>query len=862
MNIARLLSAVLLATLPLAAHTLPGPQLSSPTVISSVNPDELRIFTADIATSPDGRGILAWAEGGFVYLQRLNADGSANGMRINANAVGTGEVRGVDVVMDNDANFALTYTKGQQQDAVVYFRRFLADGSPEAIEYDDQSMQPYNLAGLQTCASQRKVATSNPAMDMDADGNVALVFDGATYCASTIERNQTIYRYLPKSASASAPLAVASVNVTDNIARTRLSAVDIQGSLVTIATTGLPSGRQQISLSRYNGTTQQSTVQVADFQSNVAGPPRFAVHRSASGTATVVWSASTFNAQTSSFSAPSVRMRSFDANNTPLTDTPVELISNSTLLGLSTEPDGDYAIYTRRQNLDLWSIFRFSDAGVAGETRQGTNVYNNGYWQTAPISISPTLSGNNYVVLYNRSDSDDSTLLHVLRYGGPQGTLKLDMQLSRNPIIAGAGDQIALRWISNAIGPFSNGTCQASGNWGGFVAPSGVRDLGLFTVAGDRTYSLLCGPAMEGLFQSVTLNVQNAEQELATPTINFTATPANLQGNATSTLSWSTTNATTCDATGEWSGSKAVNGSETVGPFATAGSRTYTLTCRNQGGPFATQSVDVTVASDTTPDTFSFTAVTGQTPSTNTASNTVTIAGLNSPAPISITGGTYSNNGSQFTSAAGTISNGQTLQLRTDSPAEPGETAVVTVTVGDFSTSFTVTTRMPDGASTAMVDDVDNNPVEFMSSEGTLNNLRTVATPMGAPTTREYPNGFFAFNLDNVTANSTVTVTITLPADARPTSYVKCNADGSSCAEFGGATFNNNVVVLTLTDNGAGDNDPREGFISDPGAPAVTPAAASGGSSVSSGGGGGGSLNAMLLPLVGLLLWRVRRKAS
>lgn len=859
MKFARLLSAMLLTIAPLVAHTLPGPQLSTPTVISPVDADTPRIFSVDIATAPDGRGILAWAEGGFVYLQRLNADGSANGMRINANAVGTGEVRGVDVVMDNDANFALAYTKGQQQDAVVYFRRFLADGSPEAIEYDNQSMRPYSVVGLPECGD-RQVGTSSPAMDMDADGNVALAFDAATYCGTVIQRNQTIYRYLPKSAPASAPLVVASVNVTDNIARTRLSAVDIQGSLVTIATTGLPSGRQQISLSRYNGTTQQSTVQVADFQSNVAGPPRFAVHRSTSGTATVVWSASTFNAQTSSFSAPSVRMRSFDANNTPLTDTPVELISNSTLLGLSTEPDGDYAIYTRRQNLDLWSIYRFSDAGVAGEIRQGTNVYNNGFWQTVPLAISPTLSGNNYTVLYNRSDTDDSTLLHVLRYGGPQGTLKLDMQVSRNPIVAGAGDQIALRWISNAIGPFSGGTCQASGNWGGFVAPSGVRDLGFFTVAGDRTYSLLCGPAMDGLSQSVTLNVQSTEQPLPTPTINFTATPANLQGNATSTLSWSTTNATTCDASGEWSGSKAVNGSETVGPFATAGSRTYTLTCRNQGGPFATQSVDVNVASDTTPDAFSFTAITNSNPSLDTQSNTITIAGLNAPAALSITGGTYSIDGSQFTSANGTISNGQTLRLRVTASADPGETVVATVTVGDFSTNFSVTTRMPDDASTAMVEDVDNNPVEFMSSEGTLNNLRTVATPMGAPTTREYPNGFFAFNLDNVTANSTVTVTITLPADARPTSYVKCNADGSSCADFAGATFNNNVVVLTLTDNGAGDNDPREGFISDPGAPAVTPAAASGSASV--GGGGGGSLNAMLLPLVGFLLWRVRRKAG
>lgn len=859
MKFARLLSATLLTITPLVAHTLPGPQLSAPNVISPVNTDTPRIFSADIATAPDGRGILAWSEGGFVYLQRLNADGTANGMRINANAVGTGEVRGVDVVMDNDANFALAYTKGFDRDAVVYFRRFLADGSPEAIEYDNQSMRPYSVVGLPECGD-RQVGTSAPAMDMDADGNVALVFDAATYCGNVIERNQGVYRYMPKSAPASEPLAFVTATATDTEPRTRISAVDIQGTLVTIATTGLPNGRQQISLVRYNGTTQQSTVQVADFQSRISGATGFAVRRSTAGTATVVWSASTFNGQTSTFSAPSVRMRSFDANNAPLTDAPVELITNSTLLGLSTEADGDYAIYTRRDNLDLWSIYRFSDAGVAGEIRQGTNVYNNGYWQTVPLAISPNLPGNNYTVLYNRSDADDSTKLHVLRYGGPQGTLKLDMQVSRNPIVAGAGDQIALRWISNAIGPFSGGTCQASGNWGGFVAPSGVRDLGFFTVAGDRTYSLLCGPAMDGLSQSVTLNVQSTEQPLPTPTINFTATPANLQGNSTSTLSWSTTNATTCDASGEWTGNKAVNGSETVGPFATAGSRTYTLTCRNQGGPFATQSVDVNVASDTTPDAFSFTAITNSNPSLDTQSNTITIAGLNAPAALSITGGTYSIDGSQFTSANGTISNGQTLRLRVTASADPGETVVATVTVGDFSTNFSVTTRMPDGASTAMVDDVDNNPVEFMSSEGTLNNLRTVATPMGAPSTREYPNGFFAFNIDNVAANSTVTVTITLPADARPTSYVKCNADGSSCADFAGATFNNNVVVLTLTDNGAGDTDPREGFISDPGAPAVTPAAAPGSASV--GGGGGGSLNAMLLPVVGFLLWRVRRKAG
>lgn len=193
-----------------------------------------------------------------------------------------------------------------------------------------------------------------------------------------------------------------------------------------------------------------------------------------------------------------------------------------------------------------------------------------------------------------------------------------------------------------------------------------------------------------------------------------------------------------------------------------------------------------------------------------------------------------------------------------------GATSTATVNVGGVEAAFTSTTRMPDNASTATVNDTANNPVEFMSNEGTLNNLRRVPTPQGAPTTREYPNGFFAFNIDNVAAGGTVTVMVTLPANARPTSYIKCNDAGTSCTEFAGATFNNNVVVLTLTDNGAGDSDPRLGFIADPGAPAVTPAAPGGGGTPTptASGGGGGSLNALLLPLVGLLLWRVRRKTG
>jgi hypothetical protein len=65
-----------------------------------------------------------------------------------------------------------------------------------------------------------------------------------------------------------------------------------------------------------------------------------------------------------------------------------------------------------------------------------------------------------------------------------------------------------------------------------------------------------------------------------------------------STLSWSTTNADACIASGAWSGTKAVSGSESTG--ALTSTQTYTLTCSGTGGSVA-KSVTVTVASLTPP---------------------------------------------------------------------------------------------------------------------------------------------------------------------------------------------------------------------------------------------------------------------
>jgi len=68
----------------------------------------------------------------------------------------------------------------------------------------------------------------------------------------------------------------------------------------------------------------------------------------------------------------------------------------------------------------------------------------------------------------------------------------------------------------------------------------------------------------------------------AAPTVTLTATPTSGVGPLNFTLSWSSTGASTCNATGGWNGAKALSGSQSfTGLAATA---TYTLTCSAAGG--------------------------------------------------------------------------------------------------------------------------------------------------------------------------------------------------------------------------------------------------------------------------------------
>jgi trimeric autotransporter adhesin len=167
------------------------------------------------------------------------------------------------------------------------------------------------------------------------------------------------------------------------------------------------------------------------------------------------------------------------------------------------------------------------------------------------------------------------------------------------------GQSTSLSWTtSNASScTASGGTGNGADGWSGAVAASSTSfPVGPFAIAGAVTYTLTCvgsGGTSAPSTASVTVSAAAPSQPTVTLLINGSS-PATVRPGTSPSLSWSTTNSTACVASGGaggdgWSGSKATSSTgTTVGPLATTGLYTYTLTCSGPGGS-GSSSVRVTV---------------------------------------------------------------------------------------------------------------------------------------------------------------------------------------------------------------------------------------------------------------------------
>jgi Fibronectin type III domain len=159
------------------------------------------------------------------------------------------------------------------------------------------------------------------------------------------------------------------------------------------------------------------------------------------------------------------------------------------------------------------------------------------------------------------------------------------IEFTSTPATLKSGQTAVLFWKT-----FNATHCAASGGWSGGVSTGGTRSVGPLTKT--TQFGLTCGGPMGSTTHSTTVTVTGTPSAAPAPTVTISASPSSVTSGRSSTLTWSSTNATACSAAGAWSGTKAVSGSQ--GTAALSAGASYQLTCTGAGGS-ATHTANVSV---------------------------------------------------------------------------------------------------------------------------------------------------------------------------------------------------------------------------------------------------------------------------
>jgi hypothetical protein len=144
------------------------------------------------------------------------------------------------------------------------------------------------------------------------------------------------------------------------------------------------------------------------------------------------------------------------------------------------------------------------------------------------------------------------------------------ISLSANPTTLTMNGSTTINWSSKHASD-----CTASGDWSGSKATSGIQTISALTT--NSSFNLSCSGPGGNVSDSVSVTVA-----APLPTLSFSASPSTVSQNGSTTLDWSSTDATGCTASGDWSGSKGGSGAETINSMIIDSQ--FTLDCSGAGG--------------------------------------------------------------------------------------------------------------------------------------------------------------------------------------------------------------------------------------------------------------------------------------
>lgn len=233
------------------------------------------------------------------------------------------------------------------------------------------------------------------------------------------------------------------------------------------------------------------------------------------------------------------------------------------------------------------TIFRGESATLTWSSTAANSCTASGAWSggralTGSQAVSPTTTGNFSYHLSCTGDGGTTSKSVTLTVNAPPPTLTLSIA----PSSIEQGKSATITWA-----PAHSDSCTASGAWSGVKSATGGSQSIAPATVGSHVFSMQCTGAGGNVTQTATLVVTEVVNP---PTVNLAVNPASITLGSAASLTWSATTADSCTASGAWSGSRPLSGTQTVTPTS-AGPMTFTLACTGPGGT-TTQSAVLTVS--------------------------------------------------------------------------------------------------------------------------------------------------------------------------------------------------------------------------------------------------------------------------
>ena len=293
--------------------------------------------------------------------------------------------------------------------------------------------------------------------------------------------------------------------------------------------------------------------------------------------ATLTWSSTNTTSCTASNAWSGTKTTSGTQVITPTTTSTYTL--DCTGVGGTTSKSVTVTVASPRFTIDS-PIKTTASNNVVRSTPNGTILGTQALGSTGSVVGGPVSAGG--VTWWNISYTNAPSGWSDEAYIGPSPFVYLgSSQFSISP-----GQPVTISWA------YANVTsCIASGGWTGEKVGIGVFAQDFFPTT-TTTYALSCTGPLGNTSKSVTVTVTSTPA----PTITFSASPTTVYAGQFTTLTWSSTDATSCTASGDWTGAKATSGTYSApGPTTTTPTTlTYTLSCTGSGGT-ASRSVNVAV---------------------------------------------------------------------------------------------------------------------------------------------------------------------------------------------------------------------------------------------------------------------------